>query len=244
MDASALSLSGYQRSARSLAAKASLPLAAAAAATVLPASAHAGVVVTQFSSGNVASLGVDNLYIDLDGGRISTGAISGGDFQIIVGTTDGGRGDNLYSRLFVDQGFIATYPTNFNQYVPRSLAVSTPVDGALFDQGKYTNTFFNNYAGSYADVNPIWQSGTGYIGVKFADGDGYNHYGWLKVATNADATSITLLAMGYNDAVDGPISAGEGLSSVPEPATSATLLALGAAGLVAYRRRKHFRRSV
>ena len=66
----------------------------------------------------------------------------------------------------------------------------------------------------------------------------------VKLQTNADATTITVLAMGYNDTPGASILAGQGLAAVPEPASSAALLALGAAGLVAYRQRKKLQRAV
>ncbi|MBS0632363.1 MAG: PEP-CTERM sorting domain-containing protein, partial [Verrucomicrobia bacterium] len=101
---------------------------------------------------------------------------------------------------------------------------------------------------SLAGAAPAWSNATGYVGVKFlaADFNGsdavYN-YGWIKLQTNVDASQLTVLAFGYNDVDGGAISAGQGPTPVPEPATSAALLALGAAGLVAYRQRKQLRRA-
>jgi hypothetical protein len=76
-----------------------------------------------------------------------------------------------------------------------------------------------------------WTSGdTDYIGL-LMNATGY-HYGWAQVQITG--YNATLLQFAYNDGVGIPPGTG---SDAPEPSSMA-LLALGAAGLVAYRRKK------
>lgn len=72
----------------------------------------------------------------------------------------------------------------------------------------------------------------GYAGLRFDPGDGA-HYGWAEISTPDDAASVTLYGYAYETEVDAPINAGQ----VPLP-SSLLLLGSGAAGLLAYRRRR------
>lgn len=117
-------------------------------------------------------------------------------------------------------------------YVANNLIVGATISGSL-DFVDYVNL-----VGDYKD-NTLWTGKTGYVGFKHSVS---NNYGWLKFTVNADATQVTLDAMAYNDIAGEAILAGQ-ISAIPEPATSAVLLGLGAAGLAAYRRRKHIERA-
>ena len=91
-----------------------------------------------------------------------------------------------------------------------------------------------------------WQAnrvalGQGYLGLKFLIGAN-SHYGWANITLNPDL-SVTLNSFAYESCADQSIGAGQTTggatcdSAVPEP-HSAALLTMGAAGLLAYRRRR------
>jgi len=76
------------------------------------------------------------------------------------------------------------------------------------------------------------------IGFEFTATDG-THYGWADVLISDG--SLTVNEWAYNATPGASIPAGEDAGPVPEPAQSATglgLLALGAAGVSAYKRRR------
>ena len=81
------------------------------------------------------------------------------------------------------------------------------------------------------------QAFRGYVGFEFNGGDAAAHFAWMDLATNAydplDLTSydITVYGYGYETTPNTGIAAG-----VPEPASLA-LVALGAAGLLAFKRK-------
>ena len=88
----------------------------------------------------------------------------------------------------------------------------------------------------------LWNSVTSYVGFRVSTTGGF-FYGWANVTSDTNATHITLNSFGISDVVNGSITAGQGVGAIPEPASSATLLAAGAAGLALYRKRKHLQRA-
>ena len=96
---------------------------------------------------------------------------------------------------------------------------------------------FNHYA-NIAPFDPAWgPNQTGFLGLMFTIGTD-THFGWANITTNPDATLI-LNALGYesdpNTAAHAEAPSAQG---VPDNGNSLVLLAMGAAGLVAFRHRQ------
>ncbi|MGA2052311.1 MAG: hypothetical protein ABSH19_03260 [Opitutales bacterium] len=76
------------------------------------------------------------------------------------------------------------------------------------------------------------------IGFRFTEG-GNTYYGWANITIST--SGVTFNEWGYNADPGAAIPAGEDAGPVPEPAQSSAglgLLALGAAGVSAYKRRR------
>jgi hypothetical protein len=79
---------------------------------------------------------------------------------------------------------------------------------------------------------------TNYFGFQFLAADSLTHYGWGSMIVGAAATTRSIGEIWYEDTTDTGIAVGA-RASVPEPASIA-LLAGGAVGLLALRRRRRF----
>ncbi|BBO86545.1 hypothetical protein DSCO28_71110 [Desulfosarcina ovata subsp. sediminis] len=77
---------------------------------------------------------------------------------------------------------------------------------------------------------------SGYIGIKFKISGSY-HFGWIEASVNEAGDELALHSWAYEDEAGKAIAAGDIGSAVPVPGSLA-LLASGAAGLAALRRRK------
>jgi hypothetical protein len=224
------SLSSYQRAARAVGAKSAGALALGAGALVLaPNDASATVTVFTPTSGNTASIGSDgdHLYVwfNFITGQVSNSPAFSGSQGYIYAQTD---------RSYITQSNNFGVAVNGLGYA-KPLSEGATINGNDF----YFRGFFHKLTGV---PSADWNNVTGFIGVRVATTGGF-FYGWANVTTDTNATTITLNSFGMSDVVNGSITAGEGLSAIPEPASSAALLAAGAAGLALYRKRKHLQRA-
>jgi hypothetical protein len=95
-------------------------------------------------------------------------------------------------------------------------------------------------ASSFGSFNP---GAPGYVGFALDEGAGGIHYGWLKLEFSFDPQTtrgvLEALAFGIETTAGTTIAAGDGGTPTPEPGTMALgILAAGAAGVLALRRRR------
>lgn len=149
----------------------------------------------------------------------------------------GGFGDNVE---FLDSG-----SSPFAKRLAKGAAISTSGPFAQIADVFYGRRGVSATGPSSSHLHPYlrqqgWSpSNTAFVGFRFGNSD--VNYGWIQlqytVGNNDLANSITVESWGY-DSTGAPVTAGES-PSAPEPSTAAmALLAAGAAGVLALRRRK------
>ncbi len=111
-------------------------------------------------------------------------------------------------------------------------------------QGRLRSVFKNGHG--WSGSGGTFASGqTDFAGFRIKAGAGPFDfdYGWIRLVVhdngNGYPASVTAIDWAYNDSLGQSINAGEGAPSTPEPGTlSLALLAGGAAGVMAWRRRR------
>lgn len=126
-------------------------------------------------------------------------------------------GDNSLNLAVDPSGFLA------------KLSSSDTIDGnwANWTSGFTNPTLLDNSSG------PWFGGGTGYVGLRIADGLSY-HYGVAEVTYNAEAVSLTVSDFAFQSATGIGISG----AAIPEPATSAALAATLVLGVAWFRRKR------
>jgi len=110
-------------------------------------------------------------------------------------------------------------------------------DGDTIDSASATWGNYKYFDSQFA-IDGSWQNGaTGFVGLRIVNGSDYN-YGWMGVSFDDTNNQLTITDFAFESTLNTAIEAGAGASAIPEPATSTLLLAMGAAGVAAYRRRK------
>ncbi len=134
-------------------------------------------------------------------------------------------------------GFMATISSN-----AAKLALQSPVgpSGNFNPNGAILFQTWQVNSKSYRQGNFL-QGADGYLGFRIPDANHTANYGWIHLdnfTVAPNASSYRVVDWAYQN--DGSaILAGEGPTAVPEPTSSAlALIAMGAAGLAIYRKRK------
>jgi hypothetical protein len=192
-------------------------------ACLAPSTAQADIVMSPIIAGLPLTLPAtaEGLYINVVTGlsSASVGAVPGWDLNPYGSST----------RLLFYENLPMVYLLGFT---PGSLDSGMSVGPASTFAGDYSYTcVFGSNPGEW-DYNA-----NNYFGFRFTDeADSLTHYGWGQIHVGAVAADRQLTALYYEDTAGTAIAVGA-TGVVPEP-SSALLLAAGAAGLAAFRRRR------
>ena len=121
--------------------------------------------------------------------------------------------------------------------------------GKFVGRGNFGSLYSSN--GVQTEYGNFLGSDNAFFGVRFRDSSGTStHFGWARVSMPSDGSQITFHDLAYNENPGESILAGQGIpgssiltgqgipnTPVPEPGTLG-MLALGAIGVIAWRKRK------
>jgi hypothetical protein len=220
-----------------LSAKLGLTAAATGAVYLLPGAGQAAIVTMDDVggapfSGTSASLETTPIPWDIDNNGTMDVQFWGLSSPGFLGVAEGSDGGWFHATA---DGFTAI----------RNLPLGLSVGAAPGYASGYGTHVLQAY-GAFNDLVGFSNGVTGYSGFAF-DIAGANHYGWVEwthtLATGPGTGLVEVSNWAFEDAADTPIQVGDlgAPSAVPVP-TSLALLASGAGGLLAWRRRRSPRR--
>ena len=161
----------------------------------------------------------DDFYYALDGSAALNFYHPGG--GALVGVFNNGA---AYGNVVAFSANGYSYVSNLASGVNISTQAAGGVFGTLAYNGGYANSQFVNTSGIF--------------GFSFDAGNGLQ-FGWARITAAGDAPTNTYTIEEYAFASVGEeIAAGQTVAAIPEP-SSLGLLALGAVGVLATRRKKH-----
>lgn len=193
---------------------------AAGAAAGMAGSADAAINYSGVQDVGVV-LGANAYQLNLDGDAFD-------DLKLMNYAFGGGSYQGLYVNFFPGKvvGTNNPFPSidyasalSSGDLITASATAGGPFQGSMAYGANNPNAEFNNAIGAF-------------IGLEFPIG-GVNHFGWVRVTIDNAAGSFVINDWAYNTVAGEPIRAGQ----IPEP-TALGLLAAGAAGVAAMRRRR------
>lgn len=209
-------------------------VAAGAALAAGASTAEANLVTLDLSSvspanrstGEIGSLWFDVNATTAAAAVSTTGTFAGADFRIFTGNFGGPSG----------------YFASISGLTPNNEIAGFRVEGfkaTTFSSSNFvgpTTESFGNHATIASKFGGLNPGESGYLGLKFEIGSDI-HYGWANITLGTvDYPSVTLNALGYETNPDTAAHVeGATGSSVPDQGSTLALLAIGAAGLTAFR---------
>ncbi len=200
----------------------------------------------QFAVGadlNVTLSSSDNsIYLDFDNsngqGFLHYDFVPGDDFEVGFFSDEQPYFRSHLATTLVDRDSIIDYfffagnVANPLRHLEHTVSGSRPMGGGN------QNVYLEN--GSFVG-DPYWGNGgasSGYLGFSFLNGTtNQTNYGFVELDYNDAANSLTLVRFAYDNTGAG-ILAGAELSAIPEPSTTAALMALAAGAVVLLARRR------
>jgi len=187
------------------------------------------IEVTVNQTISIPGTGVHSAY----GASVPLSGLAGRGFKDFLKERGAGSSKSADAVLFASH--LDFFVTAGDEFAVR-YASGNPIAGGPNSRHGY---LWRNNSGS--DRGQWKGGGTGFAGFKTISGD----MGWIEVSVSSAGhtgypNEVDIIAYAYNTVAGGAIDAGQGPSStVPEPDTASLgLLAAGAAGLLALRRRR------
>lgn len=172
---------------------------------------------------------LEGLYINVQTQVTGTtsGSVPGWDLNPY--TTGGGSGLSWFRSSTSGSAYMR-FPGDVSSFNPGNLDFGTIVGAsASFSTVNINSTVFGPGVGQWKLNSP------NYLGYRFIGGDSQQYYGWLRIDVGPNAETRTIMEVGYSTVTGQSVQVG----AVPEPSTVIMgLLASGATGVIAWRRRR------
>lgn len=172
----------------------------------------------------------ETAYLDIDNNGVFDFAFLNGYSQFYTETSLGSPGayitrnvqwvgpysndDNKIAGSY--ESFTAPYGGSYNRYYPYALSVNDHIDDYLdFQDWGFQRMAFKSYlSGDFQHYGGNWYLKgidvyNDYLGIKFLDSDGENHFGWIRCSVTDSAEVLIIKDYAYEMQIDVGIKAGD-----------------------------------